>query len=94
MIQIRRSAIVHRTDSQMYELVNDFEAYPRRFQFSKRHSSRRVATHPFADHAKDCQASAMAAIETFRPGIFTGSLAPCRAGGLEGNHFKYSSFMP
>jgi ribosome-associated toxin RatA of RatAB toxin-antitoxin module len=33
VIQIRRSAIVNRTDSQMYELVNDFEAYPRRFQW-------------------------------------------------------------
>ena len=31
-------------------------------------------------------ASAMAAIETFRPGTRTGSLAPWRAGGLEGNH--------
>lgn len=31
MIQIRRSAIVNRTDAQMYALVNDVEAYPRRF---------------------------------------------------------------
>src|SRR5262249_19961469 len=31
VIQIRRSAIVNRTDAQMYALVNDVEAYPRRF---------------------------------------------------------------
>ena len=31
MIQIRRSAIVVHTDAQMYTLVNDVEAYPRRF---------------------------------------------------------------
>ena len=31
MIQIRRSAIVNHTDAQMYALVNDVEAYPRRF---------------------------------------------------------------
>ena len=29
--QIRRSAIVQRTDAQMFALVNDVEAYPRRF---------------------------------------------------------------
>ena len=40
------------------------------------------------------QASAIAAIEIFSPGIFTGSLAPCRAGGLDGNHLSHSSFMP
>jgi len=33
VIQIRRSAIVARTDQQMFELVNDVEAYPRRFQW-------------------------------------------------------------
>jgi ribosome-associated toxin RatA of RatAB toxin-antitoxin module len=33
VIQIRRSALVNRTDSQMYELVNDVEAYPRRFRW-------------------------------------------------------------
>ena len=31
--QIRRSAIVGRTDAQMFELVNDVEAYPRRFKW-------------------------------------------------------------
>lgn len=31
--QIRRSAIVARTDLQMFELVNDVEAYPRRFKW-------------------------------------------------------------
>jgi ribosome-associated toxin RatA of RatAB toxin-antitoxin module len=31
VIQIRRSAIVNRTDSQMFDLVNDVEAYPGRF---------------------------------------------------------------
>lgn len=31
MIQIRRSAIVSKTDAQMYALVNDVESYPRRF---------------------------------------------------------------
>ena len=31
MIQIRRSAIVSRTDAQMYALVNDVESYPKRF---------------------------------------------------------------
>lgn len=31
MIQIRRSAIVAHSDAQMYALVNDVEAYPRRF---------------------------------------------------------------
>jgi hypothetical protein len=33
------------------------------------------------------------AIETFRPGIRTGSLAPWRAGGLVGNHLSHSSLM-
>ena len=33
MIQIRRNAIVNRTATQMYELVNDVEAYPARFQW-------------------------------------------------------------
>ena len=33
MIQIRRSAIVNHTATQMYELVNDVEAYPTRFQW-------------------------------------------------------------
>lgn len=31
MIQIRRSAIVNRSDARMFALVNDVEAYPRRF---------------------------------------------------------------
>jgi ribosome-associated toxin RatA of RatAB toxin-antitoxin module len=31
VIQIRRSAIVNRSDRQMYDLVNDVEAYPARF---------------------------------------------------------------
>jgi len=31
VIQIRRSAIVNRSDSHMFDLVNDVEAYPRRF---------------------------------------------------------------
>lgn len=31
MIQIRRSAIVNKTDAQMYALVNDVESYPKRF---------------------------------------------------------------
>ncbi len=33
MIQIRRSAIVKQSDRQMYDLVNDVEAYPARFQW-------------------------------------------------------------
>jgi ribosome-associated toxin RatA of RatAB toxin-antitoxin module len=33
VIQIRRSAIVNRTDLRMYQLVNDVEAYPARFQW-------------------------------------------------------------
>ena len=59
---------------------------------------KRNATHnaewdrPDADQGP--YASAMAAIETFRPGTRTGSLAPWRAGGLEGNHRTHSSFMP
>jgi len=31
VIQIRRSAIVRHTPAQMFDLVNDVEAYPRRF---------------------------------------------------------------
>src|SRR3569832_964919 len=31
--QIRRQAIVSRSDAQMYALVNDIEAYPRRFSW-------------------------------------------------------------
>ena len=31
--QIRRSAIVGRSDAQMFALVNDVEAYPRRFKW-------------------------------------------------------------
>jgi ribosome-associated toxin RatA of RatAB toxin-antitoxin module len=31
VIQIRRSAIVNHSDRQMYDLVNDVEAYPARF---------------------------------------------------------------
>ena len=31
MIQIRRSAIVHHSPTQMFNLVNDVESYPRRF---------------------------------------------------------------
>ena len=31
MIQIRRSAIVRHTPAQMFDLVNDVDAYPRRF---------------------------------------------------------------
>jgi hypothetical protein len=49
---------------------------------------------PITAPSNDCQASAIAAIDTFSPGTFTGNLAPCRAGGLAGNHFKYSSFIP
>lgn len=41
-----------------------------------------------------CYASAIAAIEIFSPGIRAGSFAPCLAGGLCGNHFSHSSFMP
>lgn len=33
MIQIRRSAIVRHTPAQMFALVNDIEAYPRRFNW-------------------------------------------------------------
>jgi ribosome-associated toxin RatA of RatAB toxin-antitoxin module len=33
VIQIRRNAIVNHTAAQMYELVNDVEAYPTRFQW-------------------------------------------------------------
>jgi len=33
MHQIRRSAIVGRSDAQMFALVNDVEAYPRRFKW-------------------------------------------------------------
>ena len=33
MIEIRRSAIVHRTPAQMFDLVNDVAAYPRRFSW-------------------------------------------------------------
>ena len=33
MQQIRRSAIVQRTDAQMFALVNDVESYPRRFKW-------------------------------------------------------------
>ncbi len=33
MIQIRRSAIVRQTAQQMFDLVNDVEAYPRRFSW-------------------------------------------------------------
>lgn len=33
MIQIRRHAIVNNTATQMYDLVNDVEAYPARFQW-------------------------------------------------------------
>lgn len=33
MIQIRRSAIVRHNCSRMYDLVNDVEAYPRRFNW-------------------------------------------------------------
>jgi hypothetical protein len=40
------------------------------------------------------QASAIATMETLNPGIFTGSLAPWRAGGLVGNHLCHSSFIP
>jgi hypothetical protein len=36
----------------------------------------------------------MAAIDTFKPGIRTGSFAPCRAGGFAGNHLIHSSFIP
>src|SRR5579862_7115310 len=49
---------------------------------------------PFTLPAPDQPVSAITAIDTFRPGILAGNLAPCRAGGFEGNHFKYSSFMP
>jgi len=33
VIQIRRNAIVNRSSQQMFELVNDVEAYPARFQW-------------------------------------------------------------
>ena len=33
MIKIRRSAIVRHTPTQMFDLVNDVEAYPRRFSW-------------------------------------------------------------
>jgi len=33
MQKIRRSAIVQRTDAQMFALVNDVESYPRRFKW-------------------------------------------------------------
>src|SRR5580698_895017 len=36
----------------------------------------------------------MAAMDTLRPGIRTGSFAPCRAGGFDGNHLIHSSFIP
>src|ERR1700689_883094 len=36
----------------------------------------------------------MAAIDTLMPGIRTGSFAPCRAGGFDGNHLIHSSFIP
>ena len=36
----------------------------------------------------------MTATDTRRPGIRTGSFAPCRAGGFAGNHLTHSSFMP
>jgi len=36
----------------------------------------------------------MQAIETLSPGILTGSLAACRAGGFDANHVTHSSFMP
>src|SRR6202167_4276104 len=39
-------------------------------------------------------ASAMAAMDTLMPGILTGSFAPCRAGGFDGNHLIHSSFIP
>src|SRR4029079_5890882 len=45
-------------------------------------------------HGRAPQASAIAAIDTFSPGTRTGSFAPWRAGGLDGNHFSHSSFMP
>jgi len=44
---------------------------------------------PIANHA-----SATAAMDTFRPGIRTGSFAPWRAGGSTGNHLNHSSFIP
>ncbi len=40
------------------------------------------------------QTSAMAAMDNLIPGILTGSLAPCRAGGFDGNHLIHSSFIP
>src|SRR5690348_1929037 len=39
-------------------------------------------------------ASAIAAIEIFRPAIRTGNLAPWRAGGFDGNQRSHSSFKP
>jgi hypothetical protein len=36
----------------------------------------------------------MTAMDTFMPGMRTGSLAPWRAGGSSGNHLTHSSFMP
>src|ERR1700733_12534086 len=36
----------------------------------------------------------LAAMDTFMPGIRTGSFAPWRAGGFVGNHLIHSSFIP
>ncbi len=40
------------------------------------------------------QASAIAATDKRRPGMSSGSFAPCRAGGSVGNQRRHSSFMP
>ena len=45
MIQIRRSAIVAHTDAQMYALVNDIEAYPRRFAWCTGASVSEIGEH-------------------------------------------------
>ena len=42
----------------------------------------------------NAQSAAMAAMETLRPGMRTGSFAPCLAGGFAGNHLIHSSFIP
>jgi hypothetical protein len=49
---------------------------------------------PSALAVQRAHASAIAAMDTLRPGIRAGSFAPWRAGGFGGNHRRHSSFMP
>src|SRR4051812_13448855 len=49
---------------------------------------------PLRSVSTNGHAVATAAIDTFMPGMRTGSFAPCRAGGLTGNHRTHSSFKP